>query len=241
MISFTQASVWTTRSSKNIEDKLPLASILWFQGKVISGEEPWCNFRQATLRHNHLVNVISKISETSTESSKRKKKWMTRLVSRLPEMQKRENWLSQQPGQIPHLLQRVSSYRFTSPLQSLQLKFQSSWHIFLVLPNFLAFFLLHTVQGVRFMLIPVLIRTSERLLQECKMDPKLLALSGYCFFPQLLFPNKICQLVSPDPDVIIAWLSNKSWFRASNEGSLLCRHKETVTSSFSFRVWVLFK
>lgn len=48
------------------------------------------------------------------------------------------------------------------------------------------------------------------------MDHKILALPGYCFFSQLLFPNKICQFMSPDPDVIITWLSNKSWFNASN-------------------------
>jgi len=66
------------------------------------------------------------------------------------------------------------------------------------------------------MLIPILIRTHEKSFQEGKIDPKLLALPGYCFLSQLLFPNKICQFMPPDPDVIIVWLSSKGWFSASN-------------------------
>lgn len=55
------------------------------------------------------------------------------------------NFPSWHIGQIPHLLQQLSSYCFTSLLQSVQLRFQSSLHIFLVLLNLLALFLSHTV------------------------------------------------------------------------------------------------
>lgn len=48
------------------------------------------------------------------------------------------------------------------------------------------------------------------------MDLKLLSLLSYFFYSQLLFPSKTCQFVPSDPDVIIAWLSNKRWFSASN-------------------------
>lgn len=76
------------------------------------------------------------------------------------------------PGTLtksPHLLQQLSSYCFSSLLQSVQLKFQSSLHIFLALLNLLALFLSRNVQGMLFMLIPLL--TSERLWGSVKWIP----------------------------------------------------------------------
>lgn len=85
------------------------------------------------------------------------------------------------------------------------------------MPVFLEEFLLHTPQDVDFILIYMVIRVCEKPSQEGKMDPKLLSQFSYCFFSQLLFPSKTCQFMPSDPDVIIAWLSNKIWFSARTE------------------------
>lgn len=95
-------------------------------------------------------------------------------------------------------------------------EFRAHYTIFWLCLIFLACFLFYAFQCMHFMLIPMLIRTCEKPFQEGKLDRKLLALLGYCFFSQLLFPNNICQFMSPDLGVIIAHLSNKSWFIASN-------------------------
>lgn len=93
---------------------------------------------------------------------------------------------------------------------------ENSLNISLVTPIFLEQFLLCTLQDVDFILISMIIRICEKSFQEGRMDLKLLSLLSYFFYSQLLFPSKTCQFVPSDPDVIIAWLSNKRWFSASN-------------------------
>lgn len=82
---------------------------------------------------------------------------------------------------------------------------------------FLEQFLLHTPQDVDFILISMVIRVCEKPSQGGKMDPKLVSQFIHCFFSQLLFPSKTSQFMPSDPDVIIAWLSNKRWFSARTE------------------------
>lgn len=137
---------------------------------------------------------------------------MIKLVSCLPRIWKRENFLSYQNSQIPQMLQQPSNCCFTFPLQCVRLRIQSLLPIFLVMPIFLRQFLLHTLQDMGFILIPMVIRICGKPSQEGKMDCKLLSQLSYCFFSQLLFPSKTCQFTPSDPDVIIAWLSTKRWF-----------------------------